>query len=78
MPLARPALYAEPPEVYVALATDEGKGWFATVRHIARGARRWVVSGGTALLGNDLPGSMPGGSGPSATRTSASTTAILR
>ena len=40
MPLARCALYAQRPEIYIAPTWDAGDAWLATMRHIAREAGR--------------------------------------
>ena len=60
MPLARFALYAQGIEIYLAPTWDEGEGWVASMRHIAREARAWVVSGAACLQGRDIPADFPG------------------
>ena len=44
MPLARFALYESGIEIYVASTADDGDAWQATLVHIAREARAFVVS----------------------------------
>jgi nitrilase len=44
MPLARFALYESGVEIYVASTADDGDAWQATLVHIAREARAFVVS----------------------------------
>jgi nitrilase len=44
MPLARFALYESGVEIYVASTADDGDGWQATLVHIARESRAFVVS----------------------------------
>lgn len=59
MPLARYALYAQGVEVYVAPTFDCGEGWTATMRHIARESRCWVIGAGVALAHSDIPADFP-------------------
>jgi nitrilase len=44
MPLARVALYESGVEIYVASTADDGDAWQATLVHIARESRAYVVS----------------------------------
>jgi nitrilase len=60
MPLARFALYAQGIEVYVASTWDEGDGWIATMRHIAREGRCWVLGAGCSIRASDVPEGFPG------------------
>ena len=60
MPLARFALYAQGPELYVAPTWDAGSGWVSTMRHIALEGRCWVLGNGTAMRGQDVPEDFPG------------------
>jgi nitrilase len=46
MPLARFSLYATGVEIYVASTADDGDAWQATLVHIAREARAFVVAPG--------------------------------
>jgi len=59
MPLARFALYAQGVEVYVASTWDEGDGWIATMRHIAREGRCWVLGAGCSIQARDVPEGFP-------------------
>jgi nitrilase len=60
MPLARFALYAQGIEIYLAPTWDEGEDWVVSMRHIAREARAWVVSGAACLQARDIPADFPG------------------
>ena len=59
MPLARFALYAQGPDIYVAPTWDAGSGWVSTMRHIALEGRCWVLGNGTAMRGRDIPAGFP-------------------
>lgn len=59
MPLARFALYAQGVQVYVAPTWDRGEAWHATMRHIAREGRCWVLGAGCSLQGRDVPDGFP-------------------
>ncbi|GLI28514.1 nitrilase [Agromyces rhizosphaerae] len=59
MPLARYALYAQMPEIYVAPTADEGDGWQATMQHIARESCAYVLGGSTSWRTADLPADVP-------------------
>src|SRR5438309_8703645 len=59
MPLARFALYAQGPDLYVAPTWDAGSGWVSTMRHIALEGRCWVLGNGTAMRGRDVPDDFP-------------------
>jgi nitrilase len=60
MPLARFALYAQGPDIYLAPTWDAGSGWVSTMRHIALEGRCWVLGNGTAMQGRDVPEDFPG------------------
>ncbi len=60
MPLARYALYAQGIQVYIAPTYDCGDSWVATMGHIAREGRCWVIGSGTVLRAADLPDDLPG------------------
>jgi nitrilase len=49
MPLARFALYAAGAQIYVAPTWDHGEGWLATLRHIAREGRVFVIGSSIAM-----------------------------
>jgi nitrilase len=58
MPLARYALYAWGVQLYVAATWDRGDAWLATLRHIAREGRLYVLGVGMALRTADLPAAL--------------------
>jgi nitrilase len=59
MPLARFALYAQGVEIYVAPTWDEGDEWIASMRHIAREGRCWVLGAGCSIQARDVPEGFP-------------------
>ncbi len=59
MPLARYALYAQMPEIYVAPTADVGEGWQASMQHIARESCAYVLAGSTSWRLGDLPDDVP-------------------
>ncbi len=59
MPLARYSLYAQGVEIYVASTWDNGDGWLASMRHIAREGRCWVLGSGCSLQAKDIPADFP-------------------
>lgn len=59
MPLARAALFAQAADVYLAPTWDSSDVWPATVRHIAKEGRVFVVSANSALRAADLPADVP-------------------
>ncbi len=59
MPLARFAIYAQGPELYVAPTWDMGEGWLGTMGHIAREGRCWVLGNGCAIRAADVPPEFP-------------------
>jgi nitrilase len=60
MPLARTALYAKGVEVWVAPTWDQGEEWIATIKHIAKEGRVYVISCAPLLRGSDVPDDLPG------------------
>ncbi len=60
MPLARFALYAEGVEIYVASTWDSGSSWIASMQHIAKEGRCWVIGSGCSLRKADVPSKFPG------------------
>jgi nitrilase len=60
MPVARYSLYAQGLDIYVVSTYDAGDVSIATMQHIAREARSWVVSSGVALHKDDVPDDFPG------------------
>jgi nitrilase len=55
MPLTRYAMYAWGAQIYVAATWDRGEPWLATVRHIAREGRVFVLNACSALHRDDVP-----------------------
>jgi nitrilase len=55
MPLTRYAMYAWGAQIYVAATWDRGEAWLASVRHIAREGRVYVLSACIALHRDDVP-----------------------
>ena len=55
MPLARYAAYAWGTQIYVAATWDRGEPWLATLRHIAREGRVFVIGCCQALRRDDIP-----------------------
>jgi len=55
MPLARYALYTAGVQIYVAPTWDHGDGWLATLRHIAREGRAFVVGCSIAMRTAQMP-----------------------
>jgi nitrilase len=60
MPLARAAMYARGVEVYVAPTWDNSDSWVATLRHIAKEGRCYVVGVAPLLHGRDVPAELRG------------------
>jgi nitrilase len=60
MPVARYSLYAQGLDIYVVSTWDSGDASVATMRHIARESRSWMVSSGFALHIDDVPAEFPG------------------
>lgn len=59
MPLARAALYAQGVDIYLAPTWDSSEVWPATLRHIAKEGRAFVVGVNSVLKGSDLPSDVP-------------------
>ncbi len=59
MPLARFHLYAQGIEVWLAPTLARGEGWIATMRHIAREGRVWVVGVNPCLRTDQIPAEFP-------------------
>ncbi|MDQ3505458.1 MAG: carbon-nitrogen hydrolase family protein [Actinomycetota bacterium] len=60
MPLARAALYARGLDVYLAPTWDTSDCWLATLRHIAKEGRVFVIGTNSFLRGSDVPVGLPG------------------
>ncbi len=59
MPLARFSLYESGVEIYVASTADDGQAWQATLVHIARESRAFVVAPGHFQRAASYPGDFP-------------------
>jgi nitrilase len=59
MPLARFHLYAQGVEIWVAPTLAQGDGWIATMRHIAREGRVWVIGVNPCLRVDQIPAGFP-------------------
>jgi nitrilase len=59
MPLARFALYDEGVEIYIASTADDGDAWQATLVHIARESRTFVVAPAHFQRAGSYPESFP-------------------
>jgi nitrilase len=55
MPLARYALYVTGVQIYVAPTWDHGDAWLATLRHIAREGRAFVIGCSIAMRLDQMP-----------------------
>ena len=60
MPLARTYIYAQGVDIWVAPTLAPGEGWVATMRHIAREGRMWVLGVNPCARFDELPDSFPG------------------
>jgi len=59
MPLARFALYESGVEIYISSTADDGDAWQATLVHIARESRAFVVSPGHFQRASSYPDDFP-------------------
>jgi nitrilase len=57
MPLARYAMYAQGVQVYVAATWDSADSWVATLRHIAKEGRLYVIGCCIAMRRDEIPDS---------------------
>ena len=55
MPLARYAMYAWGTQIYIAATWDRGQTWLATLRHIAKESRAYVIGCCMPLRYSDVP-----------------------
>jgi len=60
MPLARAAMYAQGVDIYLAPTWDNSDSWVATLRHIAKEGRCYVVGVAPVLKGSDVPAELRG------------------
>lgn len=59
MPLARFHLYAQGVEIWVAPTLARGDGWIATMSHIAREGRVWVIGVNPCVRVDQIPADFP-------------------
>ena len=59
MPLARAALYAQGIDVYLAPTWDSSDVWLATLRHVAKEGRVYVVGANSSIRAGDVPADVP-------------------
>lgn len=59
MPLARAAMYARGVEILVAPTWDSSDAWVATLRHIGREGRVYVIGTNICMRGSDVPAEIP-------------------
>jgi nitrilase len=60
MPLARAAMYAQGIDIYLAPTWDSADVWIATLRHIAKEGRIYVIGVNSCIRGADVPADLPG------------------
>jgi nitrilase len=60
MPLARAAMYEQGIDVYLAPTWDNSDVWVASMRHIAKEGRCYVLGITSCLRATDVPASFPG------------------
>lgn len=60
MPLARTALYADGIDIYLAPTWDAADAWVATLRHIAREGRVFVIGANQCVRASDIGPGVPG------------------
>ncbi len=60
MPLARAAMYESRVDVYLAPTWDNSDVWVASMRHIAKEGRCYVVGVNSCIRGSDVPADIPG------------------
>ena len=60
MPAARLALYEQGVDVYLAPTWDNSDVWVASMRHIAKEGRTYVVAANYCINGADVPDDVPG------------------
>jgi len=60
MPLARAAMYALGVDIYLAPTWDNADAWTATMRHIGREGRVFVVATNSCIRGSDVPPELEG------------------
>ncbi len=64
MPLARAAMYAQGVDIYLAPTWDNSDAWIATLQHIAKEGRVYVLGVTPVLRGSDVPEQLRGDNYP--------------
>lgn len=59
MPLARAAMYAQRVEIFLAPTWDSSDTWVATLRHIAKEARAFVIGTNICMHAGDMAQDVP-------------------
>jgi len=59
MPLARAAMYAQGVEIFLAPTWDASDAWVATLRHIAKEGRVYVIGTNICMRGSDIAQDVP-------------------
>jgi len=59
MPLARAAMYAQGIDIYLAPTWDNDDVWVASMRHIAKEGRVFVIGVNFCMRGSDVPSDVP-------------------
>jgi nitrilase len=60
MPLARAAMYEQGVDIWLAPTWDNSDVWVASMQHIAKEGRCYVVGVNSCLRGSDVPAGLPG------------------
>ncbi len=60
MPLARAAMYEQGIDVYLAPTWDNSNVWVASMQHIAKEGRMYVIGVNSCIRGSDVPKDIPG------------------
>ena len=60
MPLARAALYEQGVDIWVAPTWDDSAVWVASMQHIAKEGRMYVLGVNSCIRGSDVPDTIPG------------------
>jgi nitrilase len=60
MPLARAAMYEQGVDIYLAPTWDNSDTWVASMQHIAKEGRCYVLGITSCLRGSDVPAGIPG------------------
>ena len=60
MPLARAAMYEQGVDIWVAPTWDNSDVWVASMQHIAKEGRMYVLGVNSCIRGSDVPDTIPG------------------